>query len=223
MPEIQATVVPAPTGHPVVVEDSDFIRPSAIRAVWREWGLGVGVSLTPCKWVILDSIHASAQSAVTKSLKEAEPRLERLRKRAATRRNPGLPFNPASSFDCDDIAFYLRGWVNGRALQSELGGAFCFGVAVMDMPADKSDPLSFGAAASHVLNWLIVRDKPTGPKSYLSLKFVEFAPHNPDHSPDSSRGEVPNLVLRNAIDYIRPFEGRAGVESPWESVSMILI
>ncbi len=230
MPEIQAPIVPARAGHAVVIQDSDFIRPSEIRAVWRGWSLSVGASLTPCRWVILDSIysiHGSVQPAVEGSLQEAEPRLEKLKKRAATRRNVALPFDPASSFDCDDIAFYLRGWINGRALHAELGCSFCFGVAVMDMPADKSDPLSFGAASSHVLNWLIIRDNPTDPKSNLSLKFVDFAVHNPDlpriHPRPAGLNAVPDLVLKDATQYIRAFEGGAGVECPWESVSMILI
>jgi len=157
---------------------------------------------------MLDSIYAvhnGVHREVEESLEAAEFRLNELQKRAADARNP------AASFDCDDIALYLRGWVNGHALHEKFGSSYCFGVTVMETPANRSDPLSFGAASSHALNWLIVRKNPNQEDSEYLLKFVELVPHDRNRQRIRERrteaDQVPDLILTDADNFIRSAGG----------------
>lgn len=170
-------------------EESNYIRPSEIHSVWREWCIRAEVSLHECHWNILDAIYAADEKGhvnVRKALFYYEKDLWYLKRRAS--RNA----IDASNFDCDDIAFYLRGKINGRAQSLGMPMSFCFGVAVIryadifelrrlratseklaqeiNLVKSGSGLLEGSIQMEHAINWLITKNS----EGKASLHWVEI-------------------------------------------------
>lgn len=192
--------------------DGLFIRPSDIHTAWKQWCARVNqvpkvsISIENCRWAILDAIYGTYPSDVDDvrlKLKDCEQPLKGLRQAAAQ------AVNSASTFDCDDVAFFLRGRIGGQALTRKMPVSYCFGVAVLKSPGldktsfDKISAMTSEVQFEHAINWLIVKRNASPCLMFVVVK------------EPSDIGGAPTITLEDA-----PVT-QDGV--PWGSVELILV
>ncbi len=180
------------------LNEAHIIRPSEIFAAWKHWSESVKVSLVSCKWVILDAcyIGKSADQQDLEYFFHHGNKPSKSSKKsglvAATKPSPEQDLatliqrteairGATSLFDCDDIAFYLRGRVNGHAVHRRMPFSYCFGVAVLKSEFRSNEngihlgrptPGDFVTPSEHALNWFVFKDRVNAkPK----LKFIHIA------------------------------------------------